>query len=119
MTCTHLRDRAQAVGIDAKRPALDIAHHKSADALAGLDQAFGAQRRHRLAHHRAAHAERRRQFLLGRQPRARREPAAGDFGGEPLDHLTGAVLGRTEREEEDPAGSLDRGKSVWSGYHMT
>jgi hypothetical protein len=68
--------------------------------LAGLNQPLGAQRRDRLAHHRAADAERHRHFLFGRQLCARREPAAGDFRRQPLDYFAGPVLGWTEREKE-------------------
>jgi hypothetical protein len=68
--------------------------------LARLNQPFGAQHRYRLAHHGAADAERRRHFLLGRQPRARRDPSAGDFRGKPLDDFAGPVFGRTKRVKE-------------------
>ena len=47
--------------------------NEGADALAGDDESFGAQRRHRLAHHRAAHPGRRDQLLLGRQAGAGRQ----------------------------------------------
>ena len=48
-------------------------------------QALGAQRRDRLAHHRAADARGARQRLLGRQARAGREAAALDLLGELLE----------------------------------
>ena len=96
----HLRDRPEAIGIDAERSALNVAYDESADALASLDQAFGAQRRDRLTHHRAADPKRCRHLLLGRQPRAGRQTTAGDFCRQPLDDFAGAVLGRTEREKE-------------------
>ena len=65
----HLAQRAQLVGIDAERPAR-IRRDEGADALARDHQPLGAQRRDRFAHHGAAHAGRRDQLLLGRQPRA-------------------------------------------------
>jgi hypothetical protein len=67
--------------------------------LARLDQALGAQCRNRLAQHGAADAESRRQFLLGRQPRAGREAAAFDLGGKTFNDLAGAFARRTERQE--------------------
>jgi hypothetical protein len=94
------RNRAQAVRIDAEWATLHVADDKGADALAGLDQTFGAQHRHRLAYHRAAHSERRREFLLGRQPRAGRDAAASDLRREPLDDLAGPVLGRAQWVKE-------------------
>jgi hypothetical protein len=92
----HFADRAQPVGVDAERPALHVAHHEGADALARLDKALGAQRGHGLAHHGAADAERRGQFLLGRQPGARREAARAYLGSEPFHDLAGPVPRRTE-----------------------
>ena len=96
----HLRDRTEPIRVDAERAALDVAHDERADALASLNQPFSAQHRDRLAHHGAAHPERRRHFLLSRQPRARRQAAVGDFRRQALDDLAGPVLGRTEREKE-------------------
>ena len=58
-------------------------------ALAREHQPVGAQRRHRLAHDGAADAGRRDHFLLGRQPRAGRELAAGYVGGQPRDEFGG------------------------------
>ena len=78
-------ERLHALGLDAKRRVLRLGGDEGADALARDHQPFGAQRRHRLAHHRAAHARGARQRLLGRQPRARREAPALDLLGELLE----------------------------------
>src|SRR5262245_17337831 len=87
----HVEDRAQRrqrVDIDAQRPAR-VLRNEGADALTRDDESIGAQGRNRLAHHGAAHAGRRDQFLLGRQPRPRRDLAAGDIVGETGDEFAG------------------------------
>ena len=78
----HVADRAQAVGIDAEGNAAGVGGDEGARALAGRHQALRAQRRHRLAHDGAADPHGRHQFLLGRQPRAGRQPAAADLAGD-------------------------------------
>ena len=87
----HVEDRAQRrqrVDVDAQRPAR-VFRNEGADALTRDDESIRAQGRNRLAHHGAAHAGRRDQFLLGRQPRPRRDLAAGDIVGETGDEFAG------------------------------
>ena len=106
-----LRDRAQAVGIDAERAALDIAHDEGADALAGLDQPLGPQHRNSLAHHRAAHAGRGNQLRLGRQLGARLELASRNLGAQPVDQPLGETARRPERRE----AQLEE-RALWTKY---
>ena len=68
----HFAQRPHFLRLDAER-AVGAVGDEGADALARHDQAFGAQRRDRLAHDGAADAECGDHFLLGRQPR---RPAA-------------------------------------------
>ncbi|HZW72638.1 MAG TPA: hypothetical protein VFF43_03795, partial [Caldimonas sp.] len=48
-------DRAHLRRVDSERSALDVARDEGADALARLDQPFGAQHRNRLTHDCATH----------------------------------------------------------------
>ena len=82
----HLAQRRMLVEIDPERPA-HLLGDEGADALAGHHQPVGAQGRDRLADHGAANPGRGDHFLLGRQPRAGRQLAAGDIGGQPRHQL--------------------------------
>jgi len=73
---------------------------KSADALAADHELVGAQRRDRLADHRAGNARRGNHFLLGRQARTGQQLAADDVGGEPRHDLAGQAARRLDRPEE-------------------
>ena len=83
----HFLDRTEAARLDAERARLRVVGDEGANPLARRHQSLGAQRRDRLAHHRAAHAEGGDHLLLGRQPRAGRERAAGDVGADALHDL--------------------------------
>ena len=97
----HLAQRRQLVEVDAERPAR-VLGDECADALAGDHQPLGAQRRHRLAHHRAADAGGGDHFLLGRQPRAGRQLAAGDVGGEPRRSARAVERARRRQRPDQP-----------------
>src|SRR5262245_36619829 len=86
----HVEHRAQRqlVELDAQRRA-GILRNERADTLARDHEAVRAQGGDGLAHHRAAHAGRRDQLLLGRQARPRRDLAAGDVVGQPRDQFAG------------------------------
>ena len=90
--------RIQLVDFDAERPA-HVFGDEGADALPHHDQTVGAQARHRLAHHGAAHPGRGHHLLLGRQFRAGRQAAAGDVGADARDQLLGEPARRHERPE--------------------
>ena len=62
----RLAQRIQLIDFDAERPA-HMLGDEGADPLPHHDQTVGAQARHRLAHHRAAHPGRGHHLLLGRQ----------------------------------------------------
>ena len=68
--------------------------------LAGPHQAFRAQGSHGLAHDGAAHPHGRHQFLLCRQARARRQPAAADLGGDALHDRAGKIARRLQRPHQ-------------------
>jgi len=108
----HVENRAQRrqwIDVDAQRPAR-VLRDEGADALTRDHEAIRAQGRHRLAHHGAAHSGRRDQFLLGGQPRSRRDLAAGDVVGEARDELARQRARRRQRlrhRKARPAHALD------------
>src|SRR5215211_48499 len=67
---------------------------EGAAADAALDEAARRERGERLAHGHAAHAERKREVALGREPLAGRDPAGVDAVGELLLDLDPGRLGR-------------------------
>jgi hypothetical protein len=93
--------RGKFAAVDAERPARRLGD-ECAHALPGDHEAFGAQCRDRLAHHRAAHPGCSDQFLLGRQLRARREFAARDLRDQAFDENVGQAARRRERAEPGP-----------------
>ena len=82
----HLAQRGAFVEFDPERTP-HILRDEGADALARDDEPLGAQMCNRLANHGAADAGGRDHFLLGRQPRPRRELAARDIRGQPREQL--------------------------------
>ena len=88
------------VRIDTERPALHVRRHERAKPLARHHQAVGSERSNGFAHHRAADAGGEREFLFGRQARARLEPSAEDLGGKPLRELLGPIERRAKRQRD-------------------
>ena len=84
----HLAQRRVFVEIHPERPP-HLFRDEGADALAGDHQAVSFQGGHRFAHHSAAHARGGDHFLFRGQPRAGRQFAADDAGGQPGDQFPG------------------------------
>ena len=97
MTSSTSPDGDEAVRIDAEGHAAGVGRYERARALPRDYQAFGAQGGHRLAHDGAAYAHGLHEFLLGRQPGPRFQPAAADFAGNARDDLLHQVAGRPQR----------------------
>jgi hypothetical protein len=88
--------RRMLVEIDPEWPA-DTVGDEGADALPRDDQPVRPQGGHRFPDHGAGNAGRRDHFLLSRQPRPRRQFAAGDVGREPSHELSRQTARRGER----------------------
>ena len=91
--------RAAALG-RVERERRRVGGDERAGAGARLDDAVDLQRGDRLAHAGAADLERPGELALGRQPRARRQQAAGDVGAEALGDLL-VALGNPQRLEDN------------------
>ena len=99
-----LVERLQPLGLDAKWRARRFGRDKGAHALPRDDQAFGAQCRHRFAHHRTRDARGSGQRLLGRQPCAGRQAPATNLARQLLEELPREL--RFGDERTDAHGGL-------------
>src|SRR5258708_4941656 len=93
-----LRRSAEARQTPARRSATRPA------AVGRRAEPAGGEGGDRLAHEGAADAKRGRELRLGRQPPAPGDAAAGDLGGEPLNHFGRALARRAERAEGGAVG---------------
>ena len=109
--------RGEFAAVDAERPARRLGD-ECANALPGDHEAFGAQCRDRLPHHRAAYPGRRDQFLFGRQLRARRQFAARDLRAQALDENVRQAARRRQRADARTAGGSAGLDTLVVSHHM-